>query len=261
MKIKLGFISILLVIILFISGLWVSNVRAQLIDFNSLAHGEIVNTQFAGVTISAINVGGGPDLAVAFDSTQPGTADPDLEKGSGWSGGNLPNNTDLGKFLIIQENTIGINPGGTIVGSPDDEGDRPAGSIFFDFHVPITSFGFDLIDVEGPDEYGKDSGFFMAFYSGDSTMTIQGFGNFIARDGADYGNNTINRIAPFTAAELGLSQFDEVEINFGGSAAIDNIRSTPVPEPATMLLLGSGLIAIAGVGRKKILKREGQNKS
>ncbi len=46
----------------------------------------------------------------------------------------------------------------------------------------------------------------------------------------------------------------KIRIEFGDPSFVHTIPGTPIPEPATMLLLGTGLIGLAGF-RKKMIKR------
>lgn len=248
---------------LFVSAFVTSTSHAALITFNELQHGTVVDTEYVGshgLDISAINIGGGPNLATIFDSSLPSRVDPDLvgPPVHQWAGGNLDPNTPLGNLLIIAENDIDRNEDG-ILDRPDDEGSRPAGSLFFEFNSPITEFGFDLVDVEGVAEIGQDSGYVASFYLGSTELSRVGFGSFIDPlsnfydPNIQFGNNTANHIAPITAASLGLLEFDRVEVNFGGSAAIDNIYwDTPgttveVHNPATRWLVLMGVMVLFGI--------------
>ena len=107
-------------------------------------------------------------------------------------------------------------------------------------------FGFDLIDVEDTtNENGS-----IVFHDGLSTFTITWddyeSGGAFEVAGLVFGDNFINRIPEITPGDVGLTKFDKVVINMGGSGGIDNLV---IPEPATALLLALGC---AGFG---ILRR------
>lgn len=231
----------------------------QRLDLSGLEHGDVVSgTTINGVTIGVNNfdTNNGPrsesdsdDYAVIFDSRETPTRDSDLE--DPFSLGNLAGRIDVGNLVIIQET-------GVPTSTPDDEGSRPAGNLFFDFDRAVTSFGFDLIDVEEVGEFDEGTGFVATFVSGDEAFQV-GFREFAESSIANsqteaatffdpsvvFGNNSANRISPITAAQFGLTSFDSVTVNFGGSAGIANINFTPVPSPSAV---AGSLIGVVGLG-------------
>ena len=235
--------------------------------FNDLSHGQIVDNEFSnginGFTVSGANIGGGPDLIVAFDTFEQNTADPDLEDPFNLGNANTseifrdlqdPNNSNsnVSRFfdaLIIQENgQEDPDRPGFIDSDPDDEGTRPAGTIQLDFESPISRFGFDLLDVENVGEE-----FNLVFSNGDEVLATVPFEEFVTDDETtsglffddtiEFGNNSANRIVPITSSRLRaftgddtIESFDQIAINLGGSGAVDNIRfETFVPEPTSAM--------------------------
>ncbi len=226
------------------------------VDFDSLDRGQIIDDeydtpQYLGLKISVINLGGGPNLGVAFDSENYTGGDDDLA--SPWDGGNIASNEVLGKMLIIQEHGGDSNGDGMLDGrygtpngyGPDDE--AGGGEIIFEFDTAINEFGFDTIDTE-------ETGYYLKFYNNGVNVT-GGDGKItwteleIRDPSIDYGNNFANRIAPINTSEFGVSSpFDKVIVSFAGSGAIDNIiyqsNSAPVPEPSEYALMAIAVIAV-----------------
>ena len=227
-------------------------------------HGEVITNKFLnlyGFSVSAVNIGGGPNKAIIFDSRQRNTADPDLEgynqftqSGPAWAVGNLKGLVDLGKMLILAENDIDANNDG-LIDSPDDEGTRPAGRITLNFNKPITEFGFNLVDVEGPSEFNGNTGYVMTVkgvnFRNRGTSSQIGFGQFVTPGDPFYdptitfGDRSANKIKPIQASQVGMISFNRVIIDLGGSGAIDQFRYTFIPEPASAALLAAPVLLAA----------------
>lgn len=225
---------------------------------NPIVRGQIIDDEYAnwGVTISAKDPGGGDRLAVAFDSGDAAAAlaadDEDLltPGSSGNEGAALHN------ILIIQESGGDGDSDGIIDVVPDDEGSNPAGSLFFEFDEPTPWVGFVLVDIEAPDEInagGGTNGFFRGFSGGGVVGTVS-FADFVTMGNSFfdptvvYDDNSVNRISPIFASDFGVSGFDKVEFNFGGSGGVGEV--TFAPEPATALFLGVAMLGVLAARRR-----------
>jgi hypothetical protein len=117
--------------------------------------------------------------------------------------------------------------------------------------------GADLTDG------GIDDRFVISITSINATVTL----GMTVSDGtntATYSTNTSSTgdleflYANFTGGAVDWENIDSIEFWFNGSSSaditldfIETGNSGPVPEPSTMLLLGAGLIGLAGVSMKK----------
>lgn len=233
-----------------------THAASVVLDFNSFGNGQIIDNEYSvshGVTISANNIGGGPDLVVIFDTTPSDTtssnfgADPDLignfdniYPNSHNQG--LPDDYDPGNVLIIQENSSGC--GADICTRPDDEGSRPAGSISFEFAQAIELLSLDFFDIETAEDNSQLINRIDVWDATTNAVTTVGYTPDTG------GDNLWAQVLFSSAVNPALRNVGRIDVYMGGSGAIDNLTYSVVPVPSAVWLFGTALLGFIGFSRR-----------
>jgi hypothetical protein len=187
----------------------------KLIDFSAYSKGTKIKEQYAswGVHIAADNQGGGPNLAIVFDSAHPTGGDDDLGTpnedfggpgiGSGGRAGQPgENSVALDKLLIIAENSTD-NDGNGRVDSPDDE--EGGGVITFTFDTPLEVIRLFLVDMKT---------------SPPGTVIARNAQNQIIREVGilNLGTNSVQRV------DVNAKGVSKLEVVFPGTGALTDVK-------------------------------------
>jgi hypothetical protein len=193
---------------------------ATTIDFDSMSHGEVLTTQFAGVTFSLL---GSPPTAgpVAYALKDGGIAN---------TGAEIPASELFGAFRLA------ITPG-----SVADSIFPPFYDIEIAFADPVDFFAVTVLDAE---ESFATQGFL-----GASLIQTAGAVNLLGTRGTGPFAGPVYR--PELGSIGGPLLFDRIVLSLSdGPEIFDNLSyNVAVPEPSTAAILGVGLLGLSGLRR------------
>ncbi|MEO0400231.1 MAG: VPLPA-CTERM sorting domain-containing protein [Pseudomonadota bacterium] len=203
----------------------VSSANAAIITFEDLSAGTILTNldQADGGQTGDVSADGGSDDAMIFDADNPTGGDSDL----GIDG--------FGKVLIISEE------GDT--SDPDDN--ARGGTLTLNFDTPVTINDFSILDIDRR----ETASFEFSFAGGGSTS--------FSVSGADIGDGEARQLSDLVAMSVidGLTNVASLKLTLSGSGAFDNFDVTPVPLPAGLPLLLTGLAGLNFARRRAVRER------
>ena len=203
--------------------------RAVTINFDNLLEGAAVTDQYADLGVIFSGVEGDPVIAEAWNGAF-----------YAYCYGNCYNGKD--DHVLSDDVSGGKMLTDALSNDPNDSHPFLIGDdIKATFTVPVSRVSFYLLDIDARETFTVKA------YNKDNNVIAEQ----TVKSGDPGTGDGIATLIEISTTETNPIDHIILDVPSWVGFAIDDFSFTPVPEPATIFLLGVGLLGVAGVARKK----------